>query len=132
MDSSGEIEEADNLNVVREILGEQNPDLSLSCEKLQENAKNPEKIRNPTAISILAGQSMVILGFDSGEVQVYEGFPESVHVGAGFRVSESEPVVFLKSVEDWNPFHPEDGRKEFRDGRKSSVRLFNYYYHRLH
>lgn len=120
MDSPGGIEDDDALNVVKEILGEEIPELGLSCEKLQENARNPERIRNPTAISILAGQSMVILGFDSGEVQCYEGFPESQHVGAGFRVSESEPVVFLKGVEDWNPFAT--GSQDSSKGNRSSVR----------
>ncbi len=57
---------------------------------------------------------MVALGFDSGEVQFYtnfgpddeaEGDLKKFEIGPGFRVSNSDPVRFVRSLEEFSPFY---------------------------
>lgn len=45
---------------------------------------------------------MVVVGFDSGEIQTYFGLPGSPRVGSGFRVSPGDPVVFVRALDGGN------------------------------
>ena len=64
--------------------------------------------RTPTCIACLPDTGVLIVGFDSGEVQTYTGYGGGQDgeptPGPCFRISDSSPVLFVKAVEGWNPF----------------------------
>ncbi len=55
--------------------------------------------RLPTAIATVPEQGLVVVGFDSGEVQCYSGLPGELRVGSGFRVSHGDPVRLVRTLE---------------------------------
>ena len=133
---------SEKAEVLRELLGSPQGAPWLTADDLQANRRvrrpssNEEeqenRIRLPTALAVLPRheqretcknlfrnmtpslyrQETVVVGFDSGEVQVYGGFrPLSAdapttppEIGAGFRVSDAEPVRFVRSRAGVNPF----------------------------
>ncbi len=62
-------------------------------------------VRVPTAVATLFDHGLVVVGFDSGEVQTYSGFPSALNVAAGFRIADAQPVLFVRLLDKWNPFH---------------------------
>ncbi len=80
----------------------------LSTADLQANSdgvnggEKSSAARVPSAVIVVTEQSMVVVGFDSGEVQCYPGFRpttgggDKMQVGAGFRIADGAPVTILK------------------------------------
>ena len=90
-------------------LGELQEGACLSTEELQVNHANESEQRFPTAIACLPSSKILLVGFDSGEIQTYTGLDSETGMTAGpcFRISEDNPVLFIKVQEGWNPFNQE-------------------------
>ena len=60
------------------------------------------QLRAPTAVACLPG--LLVVGFDTGHVQSYKGYPEATQPGPCFCLSAGRPVTFVKVMEGWDPF----------------------------
>jgi hypothetical protein len=91
--------------VLRDLLGEESEDVRLDTGDLQANAAaDGGRMRIPSAVLSIPEQGTVVVGFDSGEVQCYGGFPGKLEAGKGFKISERVPVLMIKYLHGWNPF----------------------------
>lgn len=91
---------------IEEVLGEIVENIELDAEALQVNAQGLKEgqIRGPTSLTVVPSQNMVVVGFDSGEVQFYFGLPDKLDAGSGFRIAEKDPVIQLAHASSWCPF----------------------------
>ncbi|TRY78561.1 hypothetical protein TCAL_06149 [Tigriopus californicus] len=96
----------DKENVIREVLGEVLESIELDTEALQVNAQGLKEgqIRVPQSVIVVPSQKMVVVGFDSGEMQFYFGLPDKLESGSGFKISDKDPVAHLDHASNWCPF----------------------------
>ena len=83
-------------------LGNVDESRCLNTADLQVDHDGGPQLRVPTAVACLPG--LLVVGFDTGHVQSYKGYPEDTQPGPCFRLSAGRPVTFVKVMEGWDPF----------------------------
>ena len=67
-----------------------------------------------------------LIGFNSGEVQSYNGFPHKTDLGPGYRISETDSVDLIRTTENFFPF--QDANRREIEAEKSVSEKENHCY----